>query len=198
MAELAVLRAKRTNIVSRLTRCKTYFDLVNKDLVDDLAVVQVQVRLEKIAPVWDEFNEIQSQIENVTSQNDEIVPDERVRDDFESKYFKLIGDMQTVCNKFNRSLEINSVAGSERVLSQNGSAVTSANRVSLVKLPPIKLPTFNGQYSDWLEFKDAFVALVDSDESLTDIQKFYYLRSSLDQKVLETIKYMDVSERNYK
>lgn len=198
MAELAGLRARRTNIVSRLTRCKTYFDSVNKDLVDDLAVGQVQVRLEKIAPVWDEFNEIQSQIENVTSQNNEIVPDERVRDDFESKYFKLIGDMQALCNKFNRSLEGNSVAGSERALSQNGSAVTSANRVSLVKLPPIKLPTFNGQYSDWLEFKDAFVALVDSDESLTDIQKFYYLRSSLDQKVLETIKYMDVSERNYK
>lgn len=68
---------------------------------------------------------------------------------------------------------------------------------SLVKLPPIKLPSFNGQYSTWLEFKDAFMAMVHNSPGLNDIQKFYYLRASLDRDVLEIIKSIEVSASNY-
>jgi hypothetical protein len=42
----------------------------------------------------------------------------------------------------------------------------------------IKLPTFNGCYEHWISFNDMFKAMV-HDVTLTDIQKFHYLKSHL-------------------
>ncbi|GFQ72560.1 integrase catalytic domain-containing protein, partial [Trichonephila clavata] len=43
----------------------------------------------------------------------------------------------------------------------------------------IKLSRFNGSYHDWFNFKEQFISLIDSNDSLTDSQKLYYLKSTL-------------------
>ncbi|GFU44163.1 uncharacterized protein TNCV_3383371 [Trichonephila clavipes] len=58
-----------------------------------------------------------------------------------------------------------------------------------VKLPPIKLPEFSGQYIDWLQFKSQFVSLIHDNACLSDSQKLYYLQSALKghAKQLQTV-----------
>ena len=47
------------------------------------------------------------------------------------------------------------------------------------KLPEIKLPTFNGSYSEWPAFKELFTGMILNRTGLTDVAKLHYLRSSL-------------------
>ncbi|KAJ8955522.1 hypothetical protein NQ317_012653 [Molorchus minor] len=56
---------------------------------------------------------------------------------------------------------------------------------------------FNGCYDRWLEFRDSFVALVDSNDSISEIQKFYYLRSSLEAEAAHLVASIEVSASNY-
>nr|CAH7767039.1 unnamed protein product [Callosobruchus chinensis] len=111
---------------------------------------------------------------------------------FESLYFELTSSMQALCNKF-KDASISGRSDSVRSVQSNQNNVES-----LVRLPPIKLPTFNGHYDSWLELKDCFLALVHNNNSLTDIQRFYYLRSSPEVEVQQIIKSIGVSTDNYK
>ncbi|GFR14453.1 integrase catalytic domain-containing protein [Trichonephila clavata] len=58
--------------------------------------------------------------------------------------------------------------------------VTSCgNSFNNIKFPDIQLPRFNGSYHDWFNFKEQFISLFDSNNSLIDTQKLYYLKSTL-------------------
>ncbi|XP_057374753.1 uncharacterized protein LOC130695607 [Daphnia carinata] len=63
--------------------------------------------------------------------------------------------------------------------------------------PKITLPRFNGDILQWQSFWQAFVAEIESDESLADINKFNYLLGQLDQKVLATVAGLTPSNENY-
>lgn len=73
------------------------------------------------------------------------------------------------------------------------SGSVNGNNSNFVKLPSIKLPTFNGDYGNWLEFKALFKALVDENVSLSPIQKFYHL-SDEPKKIIAKL---DTTATNY-
>nr|CAH7764842.1 unnamed protein product [Callosobruchus chinensis] len=184
--ELRVLKIKRGQIKGKLTRFETYFDTIDKENVSEEAIKEMELRLEKVIPIYDDFYKMQNQIEfHEDADEDEITR-------FESLYFELTSSMQALCNKF-KDASISGRSDSVRSVQSNQNNVES-----LVRLPPIKLPTFNGHYDSWLEFKDCFLALVNNNNSLTDIQRFYYLRSSLEVEVQQIIKSIEVSSDNYK
>lgn len=187
--ELQGLKAKRSQIKGKLTRYKNQFDKLDKQILNSKLISELEIRLEKVSPIWDEFNEIQGQIELI-----EAVEDGEA-DHFESCYSELISFMQALCrdaNKTNETAENASEVSARSSICGHG----GGNLQSLVKLPPIKLPTFNGHYDSWLEFKDSFKALVHDNNALTDIQRFYYLRSSL-EKAQQIMKSIEVSSKNY-
>ncbi|XP_058840968.1 uncharacterized protein LOC131696445 [Topomyia yanbarensis] len=68
---------------------------------------------------------------------------------------------------------------------------------SQVRLPDVKLPVFSGNLDSWLNFHDLFVSLVHSSVELSNIQKFYYLRSSLSGDALKLIQTIPLSANNY-
>ena len=48
-----------------------------------------------------------------------------------------------------------------------------------MKLPEIKLPEFNGEFSNWISLKDTYISLIHSNPMYSDIDKFHYLKSSV-------------------
>lgn len=66
-----------------------------------------------------------------------------------------------------------------------------------VKLPTIKIPTFDGKYEDWLEFRDTYLSLIHENESISDIQKYHYLRASLIGSAAQVIRAIEFSSNNY-
>ena len=67
----------------------------------------------------------------------------------------------------------------------------------LVRLPATELPTFDGDYANWMSFKDLFVALVDSNSSLAPSQKLQYLKGCLEAEPAALIKNMPITDLNY-
>ncbi|XP_043461792.1 uncharacterized protein LOC122506254 [Leptopilina heterotoma] len=63
-------------------------------------------------------------------------------------------------------------------------------------LPNLSLPKFSGNQLEWETFRDLFKAMVDQ-TNITDVQKFYYLKSSLTGKAAERIKNLPVNNANY-
>lgn len=66
-----------------------------------------------------------------------------------------------------------------------------------IKLPDIKLPTFSGAYEQWIEYRDTFKSLIHENIDITDIQKFHYLRASLEGTASQVIKSFEFSANNY-
>ncbi|UYV62386.1 hypothetical protein LAZ67_2000352 [Cordylochernes scorpioides] len=50
---------------------------------------------------------------------------------------------------------------------------------SNVNLPKINLPIFNGDSANWLSFREIFNSTINSNQTLTEIQKFQYLNASV-------------------
>ncbi|GBN93770.1 hypothetical protein AVEN_62656-1 [Araneus ventricosus] len=57
-----------------------------------------------------------------------------------------------------------------------------------MKLPKIPLPIFDGKYEEWSSFGNQFMNLIANNDDLSDSEKLYYLRASLngEAKQVET------------
>lgn len=74
---------------------------------------------------------------------------------------------------------------------------SSSSSATITKLPPINIPTFSGNYHEWLSFKDLFISMIHNDQGLSDIQKHHYLRSSLKGEAEQLVRHFDVTAANY-
>lgn len=64
-------------------------------------------------------------------------------------------------------------------------------------LSAIKIPKFNGNIEEWMEFKDLFESLISEDDSIPEIQKLHYLKTSLGEQSLNLIKHLPIIKENY-
>ena len=71
-------------------------------------------------------------------------------------------------------------------------AMTPSNR-----LPSLKIPKFSGKYAEYTNFISTFKSLVDSEESLSTIEKFNHLVSCLTDDALRTVKAFQINDENY-
>ncbi|EZA51360.1 hypothetical protein X777_10003 [Ooceraea biroi] len=78
----------------------------------------------------------------------------------------------------------------------NANTGTLPARESQVKLPIIKLPTFNGTMEDWRRYFDTFKTLI-HDSELSNIQKHQYLVGSLSGPATNIIESIEISGDNY-
>ncbi|CAH0387850.1 unnamed protein product [Bemisia tabaci] len=85
---------------------------------------------------------------------------------------------------------------------QNNSAAVSIGSqispfLSILNLKPADLPIFNGKFDKFKAYIDMFEALIDSNDSLTSIQKFHYLRSSLSGEAATLVDTIRFKAENY-
>ncbi|XP_047538693.1 uncharacterized protein LOC125072211 [Vanessa atalanta] len=106
------------------------------------------------------------------------------RQEIEDQFYMILAKAKQIRNRSARNLnagdddndDIRScISGSSR-----SSEMVKLTKTNNVKLPTIQLPKFGGRYEDWLEFRDTFVSLIHENQGIVDIQKFHYLRASLE------------------
>ncbi|KYN13169.1 hypothetical protein ALC57_14645 [Trachymyrmex cornetzi] len=161
--------------------------------------VKIEVRLKKIQEIWNKFQEIQEGIEllNLNENGDTInveIANKNTteRAAFEEQYLNLEASAQTKL----RAIQSEGVdeGNAQANLQAVGNHVGQA-RIN-VKLPVLNLPTFEGQYDQWLLFKDSFKSLIHNNRNLVAIQKFQYLRSSLKGETLQVLNALNASAEN--
>ena len=67
-----------------------------------------------------------------------------------------------------------------------------------LKLPKLKIQIFDGEIINWQTIWDQLESSIDSQENITDIDKFGYLRNLLCDSARETISGLTLTSENYK
>lgn len=174
---------KRGIIKGRLTKFSNHLDTLNEDLSHQERF-DLKLRIEGCNILYSEFNDIQSKIEVITSDS-ELDEELNQREQFENKYYYI------------RSIA-ESMLGNDESSNLHGSCHSHSNdHIRSVKLPTITMPTFDGSYERWLEFRDTFSSLVHNCKDISNIQKFHYLKSSLKGSAELVIHSIEFSSENY-
>ncbi|XP_058816984.1 uncharacterized protein LOC131680281 [Topomyia yanbarensis] len=163
--------------------CNAIKQFVDEYDDDDSDANEAPVRLESLIKLWADLNAVQMELESIDEGNlDEQL---KQRTEYESAYYRVKGFLLAKNKSFNPNVT-NTLSTSR-----------SPPSASQVRLPDVKLPVFNGNLDTWLNFHDLFVSLVHSSVELSNIQKFYYLRSTLLGDALKLIQTIPISANNY-
>ncbi|XP_065079455.1 uncharacterized protein LOC135702362 [Ochlerotatus camptorhynchus] len=69
---------------------------------------------------------------------------------------------------------------------------------SVVRLPKIDLPTFDGEIDGWIPFYDTYRSLIHNNKGLAAVDKFHYLMAALKDPVKKLLDTTSVTGDNYK
>ncbi|XP_018401738.1 PREDICTED: uncharacterized protein LOC108778911 [Cyphomyrmex costatus] len=186
-------KIRRRTIKASATRLRSYVESPQAEHATKFELIE---RKKKLADLFQQFDEVQSSIECFDSSLDDpnttaAHAEERAR--FEEAYFHLMAIYERRISQLEHA-DINFQFANNNNFNQ---AAPRNNTESQIKLPRIQLPTFSGAYEDWCTFHDSFDNLIHNNASLSAIQKFHYLRSSLKDKAAEVIKAFDITVDNY-
>ncbi|CAK9816105.1 hypothetical protein ANTPLA_LOCUS8887 [Anthophora plagiata] len=175
-----------------LTRCKSFLDTCNRSS----STTEIQKRLEKVTPLFEKFDTLQCYIESEVQGTPLTEEHANAREIFENTYFEVVTLAEDLIQQArSQSAPTQSVPG---ITSQFLTPASSmSNTEQRVKLPTIELPIFDGSYSNWVKFRDTFESLIHHNASLSNIEKFHYLNSSLKGNAARTIQALGISEINY-
>lgn len=172
--DLKVLHKKRSTFVRKIKNIRNFVDNINPDEIDEL-----ETRLEDFETEFKSFKSLQAEIEILNPTVEEFDKSENIEND----YFK-------IASKIKKIIKAQASNDTKPIVA------TNINQ-SAVKLPSVNIPEFSGKYSEYIQFKNSFDALIDSNESLSAIQKFYYLKSVLKGEASELIHNLTVTADNY-
>lgn len=180
--DLSDLIKKRATIKGRLTLFIKFLSSFEGAQLTEKQLTEIQLRNDVAKSLNKEFNTVQSMIEETVSES-EITQQLENRETFENLYFQAMTDVAILLKQRNCVIE--------------PSSESKCNAHSSVRLPIISLPSFDGSYDSWLEYRDTYVSMIHNSEQLDNIQKFHYLRSSLISNAAQVIKSVEFTRENY-
>ncbi|XP_072400679.1 uncharacterized protein [Diabrotica undecimpunctata] len=188
MTDENTLKTTKTSLKGQLTR---FFNFVNDVESGKTKKDQLACRLSVAKGLLSEFNTVIVQLLVLDLDETKSKEYESELDEFEKKFFDCISKADILINKhtFNQQADtVNTSYNSQLQASQD------------IRLPCIDLPKFSGASesgSSWLEFYDGFTSLIGNDPNLSNIKKFYYLKSCLTDSAAAVISSLEVTNDNY-
>lgn len=142
---------------------------------------QLKIRLTRLETLTTEFNMYQNEILDL--DNGEENEEERL----------LVEDLTlTLIAKMEELIAMH--APTETVNTTNSSHASIGDSL---RLPTIQLPSFNGNLEDWPSFFDTFNALIHNNNSLNDVQRLHYLKTTVCGSAADIIKNFTITSENY-
>ncbi|XP_024871088.1 uncharacterized protein LOC112454106, partial [Temnothorax curvispinosus] len=170
-----------------------------------IKVAEAKVKSTKIESLWEAFQEVQKKIDDARLEGIEVAADEEVlptaeqeaeQQIFENIYFEAATKIQMVLDTAQAANQVQAQVARAEPQNEDGRRGRGERRME-VKLPTLKLPEFSGNYNKWLLFKDAFTSLIHENDTLTEIQKYQYLRSSVTGEAFQVIGGLATTAANY-
>lgn len=177
------IKHKLTNFVSFLNPLKKMH--AEREALNDVQIADLKFRVENLRLVHTDFEQIQTKIENICDESN-LTEEFDQRSNFFDTISNVLAQAQVILDS------CISVHSQIKVESPN-----MLSHIQGVKLPTINLPKFQGNYDSWLEFKDLFESLINSNQSISKIQKFHYLKASLELDAAKIIQSLEFTSENY-
>ena len=125
----------------------------------------VNVRLQLLEKVWEEYNAVQDQLE----YNDETQQHELDREAFTETYFELKARIDRMISEDRRARDVSSAESQKRRATHDYGSCLAPK----IKLPTIEIPKFGGQITEFKHFHDTFNSLLINNQALDDDKKFH-------------------------
>ncbi|XP_045779565.1 uncharacterized protein LOC123877104 [Maniola jurtina] len=183
--EIAELTKKRSSYKGRITIFSGYLKSLDSSTASPTTkdISELELRIGKLDMLYAQYDETQTRLECISDNIDQQLAE---REEFECRYYKALSQGQEMLANYKRSqVPLPTDYGSH------------SGKLNPVKLPTIQLPKFSGAYNNWLEFRDTFTSLIHNNDDLDDVNKFHYLRTSLEGSAAVVISSIEFSSSNY-
>ncbi|GFS82830.1 uncharacterized protein TNCV_288781 [Trichonephila clavipes] len=147
---LKALNRKSGAVKAQLTRIKNFMN--NPDEKDK---THLESKL-------DTLKSLRIKLSDIRDEYYEIVTDDSDLEPLESEILDLEEDCEDIQVRIKNILS--------NIDLKNNAVTSCENSFKNIKLPDIQLPRFNGSYHEWFNFKEQFVSLIGSNNSLNDSQ----------------------------
>uniref|UniRef100_A0A2S2N7B6 Integrase catalytic domain-containing protein n=1 Tax=Schizaphis graminum TaxID=13262 RepID=A0A2S2N7B6_SCHGA len=148
---------------------------------------QVRVRLEELPSISEKFEEVQSVKEELDQKVDEVVMDERAS--FREKFYEVKASLLHI-------LEVEESKKSE-ITSPSYSITSNHVNTNMMKLPPIELPKFSGDWKEWTSFIDSFNVYFHNNKDMAPVHKLHFLKACLEGQASDIVKSIPTTNENY-
>ena len=177
--ELAALRRRQGYCAGHFIRLSKKLNEIEQSVCpQESELIQIKNRLETYEM---DLRAIQNEI--IIIDEDETARGFEIADEYEKLELRVTN-------------QLNNIRRTTPSQSTNGELAAGRESASL-KLPEIRIPTFDGILEDWQSFYDSFSSTIDQNEQLTPVQKFYHLRSALTGWAARSIQSLAITESNY-
>ncbi|XP_066932659.1 uncharacterized protein [Clytia hemisphaerica] len=181
----AALARKKARREAFRTSLKEIIEEANKELVnEDLGQAKMVSLKQRMETSIEELSTLDGEIAN-SLDAEEVQRD--VLDSIEAvkPTYEILANLQFRLEK----LHLDTMKVSNSVPERANSSASSVTKSC--RLPKLELPTFKGDVLKWRGFIEQFSKTVDDDESLSDINKFIYLKRRFDDEVWTLDKFIE-------
>lgn len=179
---IGTLRRKRGHILGQISSLTTFLDYYEDS--DSRDPFLLQTHLNGLKETWKKFDDLQFNIEELDES------EESRRYEIQNSYYAALAR----ANRFLNNEQQPSPTVCNAISSPRPSSISAP---MAIKLPEMRLPTFDGTIENWSSFYDLFASMIDRNEDLTSVQKLQYLRSTLTGKAAACIQTLATTDANY-
>ena len=141
----------------------THIKKYNDSLPDTVDMYDVNIRLQLLEKVWEEYNAVQDQLEY--NDDDEMQQHELDWEAFTETLCELKARINRMISEDRQARHVSSAELQKcRATYDYGNCL-----VPKIKLPTIEIPKFRGQITEFKHFHDTFNSLIISNQALDDI-----------------------------
>ncbi|XP_062558275.1 uncharacterized protein LOC134223151 [Armigeres subalbatus] len=154
-------------------------------------VSAINIRLQRIDELWGRYEETLNDIQAHDDFEDEEGEFDAARLGYSDKFYE--------CKAFLMD-KVKELAGADDVdSSMRGNETLPHGHGTLdhVRLPQIKLQTFNGDIDEWISFRDLYTSLIHRKTDLPEVEKFHYLKGCLQGEPKNLIDPLKITKANY-
>ena len=179
MERIKVITQKRTTLKTQITNLS---NIVAQNQVDSLNVV---LRFKRVTELFHAYEELHDELAILDPENDKL----NELDEIQNRYYELASKIETL------QRPASSQSRDDLITMP---VTNSVEKMRPIKLPVAELPKFNGAFEKWLSYKNSFITIIDSRTDIDDLQKFIYLKNSLEDDAADKISIYNISAENYK
>ncbi|XP_040066019.1 uncharacterized protein LOC120839726 [Ixodes scapularis] len=180
------LKQKRTALRSQVTRLISDIDAAIARHSDERSLNVLSVRL----------SELRIQLSNVNASFEPLLPDGDVEQNYDRTIEyddKVVTYIAAIAQEVEELRRARPQAGTTRIHNDGDGHVAT----SKVKLPKLELQRFGGAAADLQPFWEQYKQAIHGNDSLSNAEKFLYLRSALTGKAASAIAGIQAAGENY-
>lgn len=150
---------------------------------------QAALRMELLTRYWEAYESAHEELMGVVTPEEEATAEYFVQDvhfDIEQAFLEAAGEIRALTGTLRCANGAPAVVNQPRAQQANACAIR-----------PIEPPSFSGDVTTWTSFRDLFTNLIINNESLGNVQRMHYLKSSCKGEAEEILRNFAVTEANF-